>query len=182
VFVKLQKVVKRLLFMLEITEMNSTVKSANLLSNEALLTIGELAKACQTTVRTLRYYEELDLIAPSARSAGRYRLYQPIAIKRINAILALQALNYSLDDIVAMMGLASEQQKTKTRQERLLQTKESLLNQQTGIAQKLEVLTQLQQTINGKLQLLTEQCMPCVEQVPNQDCCNQCDHKAIHFG
>jgi hypothetical protein len=36
--------------------------------NGEYLTIGSLAKLCNVTVRTLRYYEEMDLIGPSVWS------------------------------------------------------------------------------------------------------------------
>ena len=50
-----------------------------------LLTIGALAQLCGVTVRTLRYYEEMDLITPIKRTQGRYRLYHPRSLKRTRA-------------------------------------------------------------------------------------------------
>ncbi len=37
--------------------------------------IGELARQAQINPRTLRYYERIGLLVPSARTAAGYRLY-----------------------------------------------------------------------------------------------------------
>lgn len=73
-------------------------------AGEELFTIGELAKLCDVTVRTLRYYEEMDLIAPVGRTSGKYRLYDARSIKRLQAIQTFQSLNYSLEQILVILG------------------------------------------------------------------------------
>ena len=40
-----------------------------------MLTIGKLAELAQTTPDALRFYEREDLIAPTSKSEGGYRLY-----------------------------------------------------------------------------------------------------------
>jgi MerR family transcriptional regulator, thiopeptide resistance regulator len=39
------------------------------------LTVGQLASRFGVTVRTLHHYDEIGLLAPSARSSAGYRLY-----------------------------------------------------------------------------------------------------------
>ena len=39
------------------------------------MTIGELAKQANVNPRTLRYYERIGLLVPSARTDAGYRLY-----------------------------------------------------------------------------------------------------------
>ena len=37
--------------------------------------IGEVAERTNLSLRTIRYYEEVDLVPPSARTPGGFRLY-----------------------------------------------------------------------------------------------------------
>lgn len=64
-----------------------------------LLKIGEFAKLAETNLRTLRYYEELGLLVPAARSSGGFRYYRATDINRIHMIRDLQDLGLHLDRI-----------------------------------------------------------------------------------
>jgi DNA-binding transcriptional MerR regulator len=55
-----------------------------------LLRIQEVAAALGFTTRTLRYYEELGLLKPAARSEGAYRLYDEDDIERLRFIKGLR--------------------------------------------------------------------------------------------
>ena len=58
----------------------------------ALLTIGRAADQAGVTARTLRYYEQLGLLAPTARSVGGARRYGPDDLERVARIRRLQGL------------------------------------------------------------------------------------------
>jgi DNA-binding transcriptional MerR regulator len=64
-----------------------------------LLQIGDLARETGKTVRAIHLYEELGLLAPVARSKGRFRLYGHEASVRIRWITRLQEMGFSLGDI-----------------------------------------------------------------------------------
>lgn len=64
-----------------------------------LLQVGDLARAAGKTVRAIHHYEELGLLAPSARSKGRFRLYEPSAVARVRWIGKLHDLGMSLAEI-----------------------------------------------------------------------------------
>lgn len=64
-----------------------------------LLTVGELARRCGLTVRTLHHYDAIGLLKPSVRSAAGYRLYDRANIERLHRIRALHQLGLSLADI-----------------------------------------------------------------------------------
>jgi DNA-binding transcriptional MerR regulator len=68
----------------------------------ALLTIRDAAERLNVTPRTLKYYEERGLVAPS-RSEGRYRLYSEHDLERFARILRLRALGFSLQGIVELL-------------------------------------------------------------------------------
>lgn len=63
------------------------------------ITIGEVAKKMDVTVRTLQYYDREDLLSPSAISEGGRRLYTDKDIVKLHQILSLKHLGFSLDDI-----------------------------------------------------------------------------------
>ena len=67
---------------------------------ERLLTIGQAATAAGVTPRTLRYYEELGLLRPSAHSVRGARRYSDGDLARIARIRELQQLmGFNLEEI-----------------------------------------------------------------------------------
>lgn len=68
------------------------------------LRIGEAARACATTTRTLRYWHEIGLLTPSGQRDGGERLYSPADVERAGRIKELQdLLGFSLSEIRAVM-------------------------------------------------------------------------------
>ncbi len=63
------------------------------------MTVGELAKKMNVTVRTLQYYDKEGLLCPSAESGGGRRLYTDKDIVKLHQILSLKHLGFSLNDI-----------------------------------------------------------------------------------
>ena len=55
-----------------------------------LLRINEVAAESGLTTRAIRYYEELGLLAPAARSDGDYRLYDASDLDRLQFIRSLR--------------------------------------------------------------------------------------------
>jgi MerR family transcriptional regulator, repressor of the yfmOP operon len=67
--------------------------------------IGELARAAGTTPRTVRYYEEIGLLAASGdRCAGAHREYGDADLARLRELLRLKSmLGLSLDELRSVM-------------------------------------------------------------------------------
>lgn len=63
------------------------------------MTVGEVAKKMDVTVRTLQHYDKEGLLSPSATSDGGRRLYTDKDIVKLHQILSLKHLGFSLDDI-----------------------------------------------------------------------------------
>jgi MerR family transcriptional regulator, thiopeptide resistance regulator len=61
--------------------------------------VGELANRTGITVRTLHHYDEIGLLTPSERSRSGYRLYTERDIVRLQQILSLRHLGFSLEEI-----------------------------------------------------------------------------------
>ena len=66
---------------------------------DGYMTVGEVAKKMETTVRTLQYYDKEGLLSPSAESEGGRRLYTDKDLVTLHQILSLKSLGFSLDDI-----------------------------------------------------------------------------------
>lgn len=66
---------------------------------EGFMTVGQVAKKMDVTVRTLQHYDREGLLSPSAISEGGRRLYTDKDIIKLHQILSLKHLGFSLDDI-----------------------------------------------------------------------------------
>lgn len=66
-----------------------------------LMRIGDLAKKAGTTMRAIRYYEQLGLIAPVARTKGGFRLYEEDEVRKLRVIKNLQHLDTPLAQVKA---------------------------------------------------------------------------------
>jgi DNA-binding transcriptional MerR regulator len=70
-----------------------------------LLRIGDVAARVGTTPRTIRYYEELGLLAAAGdRVAGAHRLYDEADVERLRDLLRLKGLlGVSLEELKALI-------------------------------------------------------------------------------
>ena len=77
-----------------------------------MIKIGDFARLCQVSVPTLRHYDDIDLLKPiSVDAFTGYRYYSVSQMPRLNRILALKDLGFSLDQIERVLngGLSLEQ-------------------------------------------------------------------------
>lgn len=66
--------------------------------------IGEFAHKAGVTVRTIRYYDRIGLLQPSARSEANQRLYTEMDFARLLQILTLKLIGLSLEDISRVLA------------------------------------------------------------------------------
>jgi effector-binding domain-containing protein len=77
-----------------------------------MIKIGDFARLSQVSVVTLRYYDELELLKPvKVDHFTGYRFYSADQLPRLNRILALKDMGFSLEQIRLMLadGLTLEQ-------------------------------------------------------------------------
>lgn len=86
---------------------------------------GPFAKLARISVRTLRFYDRIGLLAPSERSFSGHRLYAEPDLVALQRILALKLLGFSLAEIRAFaaaspqsLGIALTQQREMLREQR----------------------------------------------------------------
>src|SRR5438105_224203 len=61
--------------------------------------IGQFASKASVSIRTLRYYDSVGLLAPSHYTEAGYRLYTSEDLVSLQQILALKFLGFSLEEI-----------------------------------------------------------------------------------
>jgi DNA-binding transcriptional MerR regulator len=80
-----------------------------------LLKIQEVAADLGLTTRAIRYYEEIGLLEPAARSEGAYRLYDGDDLERLRFIKGLRDdAGFSLAEVASM--LEDEAARTRNRE------------------------------------------------------------------
>lgn len=67
--------------------------------------IGEVATRVGLSLRTIRHWDEVGLVTPSARSTGGFRLYTEDDVERLRFVKTLKPLDLSLDQIRDLMGV-----------------------------------------------------------------------------
>ena len=84
-----------------------------------LLRINEVAAEAGLTTRAVRYYEEIGLLEPAARSDGAYRLFDASDLERLRFIRSLRDdAGFSL----AQIGQLLEDEKARERNRRRFRT------------------------------------------------------------
>jgi DNA-binding transcriptional MerR regulator len=68
------------------------------------LKVGELARRSGVSVRTLHYYEEIGLLAPSQHTPTGHRLYAIADVTRLQQIVSLRQLGLSLTEVRACLA------------------------------------------------------------------------------
>lgn len=106
--------------------------------------IGEFAKKTGMTIRTLHYYDEIDLLKPSFISPTGRRFYSDENIIQLQKIVSLKFLGYPLEKIHALLHLKE------------WDLKESLEFQKQEMLQKKEQLQQVIRVLDHALYIMDE--------------------------
>ncbi len=102
------------------------------------LKINEVAKISGVTVRTLHYYDEIGLLAPSKTTDNGYRIYGEAELENLQQILFFRELEFSLSDIKEIMANASYDKKaTLSSHKNLLIKKRDRLNEIIGLCENM---------------------------------------------
>ncbi|MEU6754904.1 MerR family transcriptional regulator [Streptomyces sp. NPDC046685] len=68
-----------------------------------LMQIGEVAERTGLSLRTIRHYEDMGVVAPSDRSVGGFRLYTENDVRRLELVRRMRPLGFCLDDVRALL-------------------------------------------------------------------------------
>ncbi|MHB1018322.1 MAG: MerR family transcriptional regulator [Coriobacteriia bacterium] len=70
----------------------------------AALTVSEVARLANVSVRTLHHYDEIGLLVPDGRTDAGYRLYSDDDLRRLQEVLLFRELEIPLEDIAALLA------------------------------------------------------------------------------
>ncbi len=73
----------------------------------AVMAIGQLARAGNVNIDTVRYYERKNLLMPDARTQSGYRQYSGESVRRLRFIRKAQGLGFSLKEIGNMLDMST---------------------------------------------------------------------------
>jgi DNA-binding transcriptional MerR regulator len=119
---------------------------------ERRLKIGEVSSLSGMSVKTIRYYEEIGLLAPATtRSQSGYRLFTPTILNRLAFIKRSQSLGLSLSEIQELLVVHDSGQLPCGA------VKQHLLLKVEAITQQIEALEILKSELLGLLSGWQEQ-------------------------
>ncbi len=72
------------------------------MTKDGYYTSGEFAKKANVTLRTIRYYDRQGILKPSKKAKNGYRLYTDADFAKLQKILSLKYLGFSLEEIMTM--------------------------------------------------------------------------------
>lgn len=70
-----------------------------------MISIGELSKRTKVKIPTIRYYEQMGLLAAPDRTEGNQRRYDVAGVQRLSFIKHARDLGFSIDAISALIDL-----------------------------------------------------------------------------
>jgi MerR family transcriptional regulator, repressor of the yfmOP operon len=129
--------------------LDPTAEEAITLGEDRLLRIQEVAEVVGLTARSIRYYEEVGLMKPAARSEGDYRLYDADDVARLEFIkglrddagFSLAEIGQLLEDETARARIGARFKETRDPAERrtlLLEGIDRIDRQVTTLRGKIE--------------------------------------------
>lgn len=65
--------------------------------------IGQVAQRTELSIRTVRHYDDVGLVTPSARSAGGFRLYTETDVERLLVIRRMKPLDFTLAEMKQLL-------------------------------------------------------------------------------
>lgn len=67
------------------------------------LQIGQVAERTELSLKTIRHYDEVGLVQPSARSGGGFRLYTETDVERLLVIRRMKPLSFTLAEMKQLL-------------------------------------------------------------------------------
>ncbi len=134
-----------------------------------LLSIGDLARAAQTTPRAIRYYEELGLLSPARRTPRGMRRYTPHEVARLQAIKALQECDCTLAEITELVTARYQSSAGSDAGDRI---RRLFVRKLGEINTKVERFQALKTDLAHSIEALTDCCVCAL--VPTADTCQTC--------
>lgn len=107
------------------------------MTDKAVLRISQVGARSGVGIDTLRYYEQLGLLPPVARTQSGCRVYDPNAIDRIAFIKRAKSFGFTLDEICGLVRLEAADPNTCSSVLRVIEQKLGDLNRRYAEVKRL---------------------------------------------
>lgn len=105
-----------------------------------MLTVKEVSEITSVSIRTLHYYDSIDLLKPTKVTEKGYRLYDKAALNRLQTILMYRELKFSLKDIKRILDNPNfDSNKALVEQIRLLELQKQHIEEIISLAHKIQI-------------------------------------------
>ncbi len=108
--------------------------------------IGDIAKAAQVNIQTVRYYEHLGILKPISRMSSGYRLYDETSIERLKFIKKAQELGFTLGEIEELLKLSV------SNLNQCDVVKKKTFEKVKSIEEKIKILTKIKKILEGLIE------------------------------
>lgn len=142
----------------------------------ALLTTGEMARLSNSTLRTVRFYEEEGILRPARRTDGGHRLFERTELDRLMLVTDLRMAGLSLDDIKAILEVKRAASSGSAAAESAIRV---LGVRITELKEKLTVLDRLREDLEETSRIVSE-CLACQNETSFPDGCATCSVMTTH--
>lgn len=135
-----------------------------------LLTTGDMARRAQTTLRTVRFYDEAGLLRVARGEAGQ-RLFAEKELHKLRLACDLREAGLSLAEIKALFGLKAGCANAKQASDEL---STRLSEQIDGMQQKIALLRRLREELASTVAVIQE-CGSCADTRSFPARCDDCE-------
>ncbi len=133
--------------------------------------IGEIARKANTTIRTLRYYEEEGILMPSGRTGGGVRCYNDEDHKKLITIQMLKDLNMNLTDIKELLNIRKNNRIGGVAAEKI---QGQLLIKIAEVENNIRKFKNIKRNLETATKLV-EECIECENEI-NPEQCSDCNY------
>lgn len=106
-----------------------------------MMTVNEVSKLTGVSIRTLQYYDKIGLLKPTKYTESGYRLYDDIALEKLQQILLFRELEFSLKEIKEIIFKADfDKNKALEQQITLLTLKKERLENLISFARGIQFI------------------------------------------
>ncbi len=138
---------------------------------EPVLTTGDMARLSESTLRTVRFYEQEGLIRPETRSGGGRRLFTRTELAKLQLALDLRAAGLSIQDIKELFELKT---RYASPQEAAAEITTILGRQIHAMHEKIAKLRKLREELTAMVSIISE-CQSCDDDAHFPKGCGSCE-------
>ncbi|MGC4090683.1 MAG: MerR family transcriptional regulator [Polyangiaceae bacterium] len=143
---------------------------AELDARRGLLTTGDMARLSNSTLRTVRFYEETGLLHPTERAEGGHRLFPQSELDKLRLAAELRLAGLSLDEIKHLFTLKQGATSGATA----AATIDAVLEQYAGrIHDRMALLQRLAMELES-VRSLANRCRACTDNHLFPESCGEC--------